>query len=116
VAGRPEDADGVDFFNVDLEAGREHLHLCHQVDRVRSAARSKGQTIGLLRPLPALSLVESYGRRLDAVESAREGSALWGEIVTQGLGEVPELVEIAREVALRFVVTDELTSGLSPVQ
>lgn len=96
-------ADGVDFFNVDLEAGRRHLELCHSVDRARSEAKSKRQTVGLLRPQPELSVVEAYARRLDAVSTPAEGSALWAEVTTMGLGEVPELVELAQEAARRFL-------------
>lgn len=97
------DPDGVDFFNVDLERGREVLELCSRVDRMRSEAKSKSQTWGLLRPAPVLTVVEAYARRLDSVSSAREGSALWAEIVKAGVSEVPELLDIAREVAGRFV-------------
>jgi hypothetical protein len=98
----PDGADAVDFFDVDLEQGREILELSYQADRKRAYARSKGQTIGLLRPLPEMTAVEAYARRLDSVESAREGSALWAEITTRGFGDVPELVELARAVARRF--------------
>ena len=98
----PEGPDRVDFFNVDLEKGREVLELSYQADRMRAQVRSKNQTVGLLRPLPAMSVVESYARRLDSVSSAREGSALWAEITTQGLADVPELASLARDVAQRF--------------
>lgn len=91
------DADGVDFFNVDLSKGREALKLCYQVDRMRSEAKSKGQTWGLLRPAPVLTVVEAYARRIGGVSSLAEGSALWGEIVKAGVHEVPELIELARD-------------------
>lgn len=103
AATSTEDVDGVDFFNVDLERGREALELCHRVDRMRSEAKAKTQTWGLLRPAPVLTVVEAYARRLDSVSSAGEGSALWAEIVKAGVSEQPELIEIAREVAGRFV-------------
>ncbi len=98
----PDGGDGVDFFDVDLEAGREHLELCHRVDRARSAARSTGQTVGLLRPVPELSRVEAYARRLNAVASSSEGSALWAEVTTVGLAGTPELIELAMEKAQFF--------------
>lgn len=98
----PSRKDAVDFFNVDLEKGREVLEISHKADRLRAEVRSKNQTVGLLRPLPAMSVVESYARRLDSVASAREGSALWAEITTQGLSTVPELVSLAQDVATRF--------------
>jgi hypothetical protein len=101
--GRTGDVDRVDFFDVDLSKGRAHLELCHKVDRIRSEARSKGQTIGLLRPAPELTIVEAYASRLSDVASAEEGSALWAEIITRGLSDVPELQELARESAQRFV-------------
>ncbi len=101
----PERADGVDFFDVDLAKGREILALSHTVDRLRAEVKSKGQTVGLLRPLPEMSVVESYARRLDTVSSAREGSALWGEICNRGLSNVPELISLAQDVAKRFMPT-----------
>lgn len=98
-------SDGVDFFDVDLEQGRDFLDLCYRVDRARSSGRSKHQTIGLLRPVPELSRVEAYARRLDAVASLSEGSALWREIWAVGLADTPELLELAEEVAGRFAAT-----------
>lgn len=97
-----EDVDGVDFFNVDLAKGREALELCHRVDRMRSDAKSKHQTWGLLRPAPELSLVEAYARRLADVSTPAEGSAVWAEITGLGLDGTPELVALARESASRF--------------
>jgi hypothetical protein len=96
-------ADGVDFFQVDLEKGRRALELCHQVDRIRSEAKSARQTWGLLRPAPELAPVEAYARRLDAVGSPEEGSALWAEVTKAGLDTQPELVELAQDVARRFL-------------
>jgi hypothetical protein len=98
----PEEPDRVDFFNVDLEKGREVLELSYQADRMRAQVRSKGQTVGLLRPLPAMTEVESYARRLESVGSAAEGSALWAEITARRLNGVPELVALAQDVAGRF--------------
>jgi hypothetical protein len=100
--GDPGAEDGVDFFNVDLEKGRAALELCHQVDRMRSDAKSKGQTWGLLRPAPHLAVVEAFAARLDSVGTPAEGSAVWSEIVKAGLGEDPVLTEMARESAIRF--------------
>jgi hypothetical protein len=91
------DPDGVDFFNVDLERGREALELCARVDRMRSEAKSKAQTWGVLRPAPVLTVVEAYARRIGAVSSLAEGSALWAEVVKAGVHETPELIELARE-------------------
>lgn len=91
------DEHGVDFFNVDLERGREALELCSRVDRMRSEAKSKTQTWGLLRPAPVLTVVEAYARRLGSVSSLAEGSALWAEIVKAGVHEAPELIELASE-------------------
>lgn len=91
------DPDGVDFFNVDLDKGREALELCYRVDRMRSEAKSKAQTWGLLRPAPVLTVVEAYARRIGSVSSLAEGSALWAEIVKAGVHEVPELIELAQE-------------------
>jgi len=91
------DPDGVDFFNVDLDKGREALELCYQVDRMRSEAKSKAQTWGLLRPAPVLTVVEAYARRIGSVSSLAEGSALWSEIVKAGVHEAPELIELAQE-------------------
>jgi len=91
------DPDGVDFFNVDLERGREALELCHRVDRMRSEAKSKAQTWGLLRPAPVLTVVEAYARRIGSVSSLAEGSAVWAEIVKAGVHEAPELIELAQE-------------------
>lgn len=102
--GRPGAADGVDFFDVDLERGRRALAACAEVIELRSEAKSTRQTWGVLRPAPALVPVEAYARRLDAVSSAEEGSALWAEVTRAGLAEAPELVEVAREVAERFVL------------
>jgi hypothetical protein len=102
-SGQEADADGVDFFQVDLERGRARLEECYRVDRIRSEDRSKYQTLGLLRPQPGLALVEAYAARLDSVASAQEGSALWAEVAAQGLATVPELEELAREVAQRFL-------------
>jgi hypothetical protein len=93
--------DRVDFFNVDLEAGREVLAECHTVERMRARFRSKHQTIGLLRPLPSMTEVEAYARRLDGVETAREGSAVWAEIVAAGLQDTPELKAMADEAVAR---------------
>lgn len=106
----PEDPDRVDFFDVDLERGREILDLSYRVDRLRAEVRSKAQTVGVLRPLPAMSIVESYARRLDAVSSVREGSALWAEITNRGLAETPELIALAREVATACVAAEEAYS------
>jgi hypothetical protein len=97
----PEEPDRVDFFDVDLEKGRKVLRLSHEVDRLRAEFRSRGQTVGLLRPLPAMTEVESYARRLDAVETLSEGSAVWGEITARGLASVPELRSLADEVISR---------------
>lgn len=99
----PERLDGVDFFNVDLEHGRRRLELCAKVDRERSEGRSVHQTTGTLRPLPEMTQVEAYAARLDAVGSPAEGSALWTEITDRGLSETPELVELAQEIASRFL-------------
>jgi hypothetical protein len=106
-------ADGVDFFDVDLEKGREILALSHTVDRLRAEVKSKGQTVGLLRPLPEMSIVEAYAKRLSEVTSRREGSAVWGEICNRGLSEVPELIALAREAvqAIDQVTVDIGTGG-----
>lgn len=101
--GGPGAEDTVDFFRVDLEKGRTALELCHQVDRMRSEAKSVYQTWGTLRPAPGLALVEAYARRLESVSSAAEGSAVWSEVVKAGLADTPELLELARETAQRFV-------------
>lgn len=101
-SGQEGAEDGVDFFSVDLEKGRAALDLCHQVDRMRSDAKSVHQTWGLLRPAPGLALVESFARRLDAVGTPAEGSAVWAEVVKAGLHTTPELGELAAEVAQRF--------------
>lgn len=101
--GEPGAEDGVDFFSVDLEKGRAALELCHQVDRMRSEAKSVHQTWGVLRPAPELAPVEAYARRLDEVQSASEGSAVWAEIAKAGLADTPELQELAAEIAQRFV-------------
>lgn len=103
----PERPDAVDFFDVDLERGREILDLSHRVDRLRSEVKSKAQTVGVLRPQPSMTLVEAYARRLDAVQSAREGSALWAEITKRGLQETPELIALAREVAAACEAAEE---------
>lgn len=100
--GEPGAEDGVDFFNVDLEKGRAALDLCHQVDRMRSEAKSKKQTWGLLRPAPHLAAVEAFAARLDSVGTPAEGSAVWAEVVKAGLGEDPALVSVAQEIAQRF--------------
>jgi hypothetical protein len=91
------DEHGVDFFDVDLSKGREALALCARVDRIRSEAKAKSQTWGLLRPAPELTVVEAYARRLGGVSSLAEGSALWAEVVKAGVSESPELIELARE-------------------
>lgn len=96
------DVDGVDVFSVDLSKGRDALELCARVDRMRSEAKSKAQTWGLLRPAPGLALVEAYARRLGGVSSLAEGSALWAEIVKAGMGESAELIELAREMVRRI--------------
>jgi hypothetical protein len=96
------DSDGVDFFQVDLEKGRAALELAFQVDRMRSEAKSKRQTWGLLRPAPKLAKIEAYARRLDGVSSLAEGSALWAEIDKAGLGQESALLQLAAEVAARF--------------
>lgn len=96
------EVDGVDFFSVDLAKGRAALELCHQVDRMRSEAKSTRQTWGLLRPAPGLALVEAFARRLSEVETVHEGSAVWAEIEKAGLTETPELRELAIEVAGRL--------------
>lgn len=96
------DRDGVDFFSVNLSKGREALELCHRVDRIRSEAKSKGQAWGLLRPAPGLALVEAYARRLDAVGSPSEGSAVWTEIIKAGLQDSAELKELAAGVMQRM--------------
>lgn len=96
------DRDGVDFFNVDLERGREALELCFRVDRMRSEAKSKQQTWGLLRPSPKLARVEAFARRLDAVSTLAEGSAVWAEISKAGLGQETALTTLAGEIAARF--------------
>lgn len=101
--GEPGAEDGVDFFNVDLEKGREALELCHKVDRMRSDAKSARQTWGLLRPAPHLAAVEAFAARLDSVGSPAEGSAVWAEVVKAGLSEDAALVEVAQEVATRFL-------------
>lgn len=103
----PTEASGVDFFDVDLEKGREILELSHTVDRLRAEVRSKNQTVGLLRPLPEMSIVESYARRLDSVSSRAEGSALWAEITSRGLADTPELVALAQEMAKGFDAMEE---------
>lgn len=96
------DRDGVDWFQVDLEKGRAALELCVQVDAMRSEAKSKKQTWGLLRPAPKLARVEAFARRLDAVSSLAEGSALWAEITKAGLGQEAALTTLAAEIAQRF--------------
>lgn len=101
--GEPGAADHVDFFNVDLERGRAALELCHKVDRMRSEAKSERQTWGLLRPAPHLAAVEALAARLDSVGTRAEGSAVWAEVVKAGLGEDPALVQLAREIATRFL-------------
>lgn len=98
----PDGGDGIDFFNVDLQAGREHLELCYAVDRARSAARGTTQTIGLLRPAPELGRVEAYALRLNTVASLSEGSALWSEVTKAGLSDSPELIELAMDRAQFF--------------
>lgn len=103
TTGVESDGDMVEFFDVDLEKGRRALDLCYQVDRIRSEAKSAGQTWGLLRPMPELSRVETYAHRLETVSDPQEGSALWAEVVAQGLDRAPELVELARVVASRFM-------------
>lgn len=100
--GEPGAEDGVDFFNVDLEKGRRALELCYQVDRMRSEAKSKKQTWGLLRPAPHLAAVEAFAARLDSVGTPAEGSAVWAEITKAGLAEDPALVSVAQEIAGRF--------------
>jgi hypothetical protein len=102
VAWSPEATDQVDFFDVDLVKGREILELSHKVERLLADVRSKNQTVGTLRPLPAMTLVESYAARLNEVESIREGSALWAEITKRGLDQTPELIEIAMDKAQYF--------------
>lgn len=97
------DRDGVDFFQVDLEKGRQALELCHQVDRMRSEARSTRQTWGTLRPAPHLAAVEAYAARLTDVESPAEGSAVWAEIQKAGLSMDPVLTQVAQEMAQRFL-------------
>lgn len=94
--------DGVDFFQVDLAKGREALELCVQVDRMRSEAKSRKQTWGLLRPAPKLAKVEAYARRLDGVSSLAEGSVVWAEIVKAGLGQEQALVQLAKDVASKL--------------
>lgn len=101
-AGDGASPDGVDWFQVDLERGREALELCVQVDRMRSDAKSKRQTWGVLRPAPKLAKVEAFARRLDSVASPAEGSALWAEIVKAGLGQEVALTSLAGEIAARF--------------
>jgi len=96
------DRDGVDFFRVDLEKGRAALDLCWQVDRMRSEAKSKAQTWGLLRPAPVMAATEAFARRLDSVGTPAEGSAVWAEIVKAGMGEDAALLSLAAEVAGRF--------------
>lgn len=96
------DRDGVDFFEVDLEKGRAALELCVQVDRMRSEAKSKRQTWGVLRPTPKLARVEAYARRLNDVSSRAEGSALWAEISKAGLDGERVLLSLAAEVAWRL--------------
>lgn len=108
--GKPGASDGVDFFNVDLERGRRALAACAEVIALRSDAKSTRQTWGVLRPAPELAPVEAYARRLAEVESPGEGTALWGEITRAGLHEVPELLEVAREVAQRLAPRKALTS------
>lgn len=103
--GVEADGDGVDFFDVDLEKGRRALEQCYAVDRLRSEAKAAGQTWGLLRPMPEMSRVEAYARRLEAVSTPQEGSALWSEVVALGLDREAELVELASLVASRFMVT-----------
>lgn len=93
----PGAEDGVDFFSVDLAKGREALEVCARVNALRSEAKSVKQTWGLLRPAPVLATTEAYARRLGEVSSLAEGSALWAEIEKAGLGETPELVELANE-------------------
>ena len=101
-----EDPDGVDFFRVDLEKGREALELCWQVDRMRSDAKSVHQTWGLPRAAPAVAVTEAFARRLDSVGTPAEGSAVWTEIVKAGMGEDAALLSLAAEVAQRFVKAD----------
>jgi hypothetical protein len=98
----PETSDGVDFFNVDLEKGRQILEVCRSVIELRRDANSKYQTWGLLRPLPNMLAVESYARRLESVQDQGEGSALWAEITAQGLHEVPELKDAAAQTLARM--------------
>jgi hypothetical protein len=103
---RPGAADGVDFFSVNLEKGRAALDLCHEVDKLRSEAKSVKQTWGLLRPAPHLAAVEAFAARLDEVASPAEGSAVWSEIVKAGLGDSAELREIAGQVNRRLIEAD----------
>lgn len=97
-----QDSGGVDFFRVDLEKGRAALELAFQVDRMRSDAKSKRQTWGLLRPAPKMAKIEAFARRLDSVSSLAEGSVLWAEIDKVGLGQESALLALAGEVATRF--------------
>ena len=100
-----EHDDQVDMFNVDLERGRVALELAHKVVQLRSETGSKFQTWGTLRPLPDLTDVQTYALRLDSVATAAEGSALWAEIAGRGLADVPELKDLATEVAQRVAIT-----------
>ena len=95
--------DGVDFFDVDLERGREALEVAARAVKLRSEASSAKQTWGVLRPAPAMKPVEAYARRLAEVETPGEGSAVWAEVVKVGLADVPELVTLAEEVAQKLV-------------
>jgi hypothetical protein len=90
-----EDPDGVDFFTVDLERGRQALDVSAQVYAMRSEAKSVNQRWGMLRPAPSLTPVEAYARRLADVATRTEGSAVWAEVVKAGLADVPELLEVA---------------------
>lgn len=104
----PDGTDRVDVFNVDLEQGRGFVETCAAVNRDRSTARSTKQTIGLLRPLPEMSAVEAYARRLRDVSSLAEGSAVVAEAQARGVW-----CDELQEVALSAV--NRLTSGLVSV-
>jgi hypothetical protein len=101
-AEHPDRTAGVDMFNVDLERGRAALDLAARVAKLRAEARSTRQTWGTLRPMPALSVVERFARRLADVSTRAEGSAVWAEIEKAGCGGVPELRDAARDALARL--------------
>jgi hypothetical protein len=111
LTGDGSGGDNVDFFDVDLERGREALELCEKIDGMRSQVRSAAQTWGLLRPAPAMKATEAFARRLGGVSSLAEGSAVWAEVQKAGLSMDPVLLPLAQEIAARFVDTTAYLAG-----